>query len=493
MKIRKIIGISLLVLFSSNICFASTGIVNTPAVRIREKATTDSKIITKAYEDDELEILGEEGDWYKVKFDGKEGYASKSLIKEKGSSSAKNETTTNTNTASNNTNTANNNTANTNTTSTNTASSNSTNTSVNNETSSNETSNPEQNEANTTSESNSINGDAVLKVMPNFASNEIRLLTKDTKVEVLKELNNWCEISVDGTSGWVLKNKINKAEVVPNEQTPEPEPEEKPAENTTAENTSTNTAKNETNTNTTNTSTSSQNTAVTNTTASSSTSSDNGKSKKGKINVETANVRSKASKSSAILNCLDVGDEVTIVAEEGDWYKISSSKVESGYVLKSLITVSDVSNRSAVREETKQEEPVEEEISTVNSSKETDVVNFAKQYLGYSYVLGGKTPESGFDCSGYTRYVYKNFGYSLGTVAAEQNNLGTEIAREDLKEGDLILFYNEEKTKIGHTGIYIGNNEFIHAANPDRGVVTDNLITNSYDNERFVAASRIVE
>ena len=204
-------------------------------------------------------------------------------------------------------------------------------------------------------------------------------------------------------SGWVLKNKINKAEVVPNEQTPEPEPEEKPAENTTAENTSTNTAKNETNTNTTNTSTSSQNTAVTNTTASSSTSSDNGKSKKGKINVETANVRSKASKSSAILNCLDVGDEVTIVAEEGDWYKISSSKVESGYVLKSLITVSDVSNRSAVREETKQEEPVEEEISTVNSSKETDVVNFAKQYLGYSYVLGGKTPESGFDCSGYTR------------------------------------------------------------------------------------------
>ena len=160
MKIRKIIGISLLVLFSSNICFASTGIVNTPAVRIREKATTDSKIITKAYEDDELEILGEEGDWYKVKFDGKEGYASKSLIKEKGSSSAKNETTTNTNTASNNTNTANNNTANTNTTSTNTASSNSTNTSVNNETSSNETSNPEQNEANTTSESNSKIGRA---------------------------------------------------------------------------------------------------------------------------------------------------------------------------------------------------------------------------------------------------------------------------------------------------------------------------------------------
>lgn len=483
MKIRKIIGISLLVLFSSNICFASTGIVNTPAVRIREKATTDSKIVTKAYEDDEIEILGEEGDWYKVKFDGKEGYASKSLIKEKESSSAKNETVTNTNTASSNTNTANNNTTNTNTSSTNTASSNSTNTSEKNETNSNGASNSEPNEANTASNGNTINGDAVLKVMPNFASNEVRLLTKDTKVEVLKELNNWCEISVDGTSGWILKNKINKAEVVPNEQTPEPEPEpeEKPAENTVTENTSTNTA--------TTTNTSSQNTAVTNTTASTSTSSDNGKSKKGKINVETANVRSKASKSSAILNCLDVGDEVTIVAEEGDWYKISSSKVEIGYVLKSLITISDVSNRSAVRDENVESAPQVDAIS----SKGTDVVNFAKQYLGCSYVLGGKTPESGFDCSGYTRYVYKNFGYSLGAVAAEQDNIGTEIAREDLKEGDLILFYNEEKTKIGHTGVYIGNNEFIHAANPDRGVVIDNLKTNSYYNERFVEARRIVE
>ena len=91
------------------------------------------------------------------------------------------------------------------------------------------------------------------------------------------------------------------------------------------------------------------------------------------------------------------------------------------------------------------------------------------------------------------RYVFKNFGYSLGTVAADQNSLGTEIDKNNLKEGDLILFYNEENTKIGHTGIYIGNNEFIHAANPERGVVIDNLVTNSYYSTRFVTARRIVE
>ena len=499
MKIIKIISISLLVLLCSNICFASTGIVNTPAVRIREKASTDSKIVIKAYEDDEIEILGEEGDWYKVKFEGKEGYASKSLIKEKGSSSNKNETTndsaTNTSTTNTSANTINTNTSNT---------SNNTTTDTNTPTANNTVSNNDTSSSSTSSEeNNTINGDTVVRVMPNFASNEVRLLAKDTKVEVLRELNNWCEISLENTNGWILKNKVNNETVQTSTepQTP-PETNTVPAENTVSDNTSTqNTVTNESknnmvanNTSTSNTNTSSTNTATTNTTASnSSTTTDNSRNGKGKINVETANVRAKASKNSAILNCLDIGDEVTIVAEEGDWYKITSSKVESGYVSKALVTVSDVSNRSAVREEAKSEESVTEELAIIATTKGTDVVSFAKQYLGCSYVLGGKTPDSGFDCSGYTRYVFKNFGYSLGTVAAEQNSLGREVDRSDLQEGDLILFYNEQKTKIGHTGIYIGGNEFIHAANPDRGVVTDNLQTNSYYSERFVTARRIVE
>lgn len=120
-------------------------------------------------------------------------------------------------------------------------------------------------------------------------------------------------------------------------------------------------------------------------------------------------------------------------------------------------------------------------------------MEFAKKYLGFSYVLGGKTPETGFDCSGFTAYIFKNFGYTLGSIAADQDSVGKTIERTDLQPGDLILFQNEEKTKIGHTGIYIGNNEFIHAANPDRGVVIDNLETMSYYNERFVTARRIVE
>ena len=103
------------------------------------------------------------------------------------------------------------------------------------------------------------------------------------------------------------------------------------------------------------------------------------------------------------------------------------------------------------------------------------------------------SPETGFDCSGFTKYVFKNFGYTLGSVAADQTSIGKEISKEELEVGDLILFYDEAKTKIGHVGIYLGADEFIHAANATRGVVIDGLSSNSYYNTRFVTARRIVE
>ena len=174
-----------------------------------------------------------------------------------------------------------------------------------------------------------------------------------------------------------------------------------------------------------------------------------------------------------------------------------------------LIGEEAVSSRGTVedRESEKKEEvfsssnekEVTKENETVNNNKNNigtkgqEVVNIAKKYLGYKYVVGGKNPETGFDCSGFTRYIFLQFGYSLGTTAAGQNNLGVEVSRNDLRPGDLILFYDEAKTKIGHTGIYISNGDFIHSANPQRGVVIDNINTNSYYNERYIVAKRIVE
>ena len=440
LKVTSCICLALLTL-NSNIAFATTGIVNTPAVRIREKASTNSAVLTKAYEDEEVEIIAEEGNWYKVKVNDKTGYASKALIDKK-NESTKSETE--------------------------------------NKVEENSVSTYKSEESTDNANSKTtIKEDVVGRILPNFGSNEAMLITKGTEVEVLKELNNWSEVFVSNTKVWILKNKISMSEEKPAVTVDDIETEGNTViqENTVSEN---NTVVENSNTvssvpDTSNTNINDNTTSV-------------ARNDKGIINVETANIRKKADKTSSIIYHLDEGDEVTIVAEEGDWYKITNSEVESGYVSKSLVTVSDVSSRGT--QENREEAVFKEEVS---SSKGEDVANFAKQYIGYNYVLGGKTPDTGFDCSGYTRYVFKNFGYSLGTVAANQNSLGTEIERENLKIGDLILFYNEEKTKIGHTGIYLGNNEFIHAANPDRGVVIDNLSTNSYYSTRFVTARRIVE
>lgn len=467
----------LVVLSVFNLSNATTGIVNTPAVRIREKASTDSEILTVAYEDEEIEILGEEGDWYKVSVNGENGYASKSLIKLKDNSgtsnnatlNAKNTNTTNNKNTSSENNTAvsnsnnSNNTKNENTVDTNTTSNNTDNNS------NNENSNEENNASNEITKV--VINDTTLKLLPNFSSNDIKLLTKDLKVTLGKELNNWVEVTADNVTGWMLKNKLgdnaenpatapeeNKPEETskPEENKPEEDKTEEPKEQRTSENRAT-----------------------------------------GKIIVETANVREKADKSSNIIYRLDEGDEVTIVEEVGDWYKITNSEVSSGYLYKTLLKVSNTSSRGTAN--TRQEiEKVEQsnaisEVNTKSTNNGLEVVEFAKKYLGTSYVSGGKTPETGFDCSGYTKYIFGNFGYTLGDTASGQNSVGSEVSRENLKEGDLLLFYDEAKTKIGHTGIYIGNDQFIHSANPQRGVVIDNFSTNSYYSSRFITARRIVE
>lgn len=484
-----------------NTSFATTGTVNTSAARIRESASTNSEIITKVYEDEKIEILSEEGDWYKVNANGKTGFVSKSLIK----------VTNNTNTtSSNNTNTDNNTTN-----------------STNEITSGN---NLEELEDKVV-----INKDTSLRLLPNFASNELRILTKNTEVIIEKELNNWVKISIpDDSIGWILKNNFtnnNTENSVKNNTVDRNTTEENTTEKSTVENNNiidntinsntvkSNTAEeNTTGKNTVETNTTNNNTVENNTTKQNITQNkDNNENniskeensnlniKKGRVNVETANVREKASKSSKIIAHLDEGNEVKIIEEEGDWYKITTSKISSGYVSKQLITIfsSEVSSRSL--QEKREEEIIDKKTTTKDSVKENsineeiktsingeDVVSFAKKYLGTNYVLGGKTPETGFDCSGFTRFVFKNFGYSLGNVAAEQDTVGDVVERNNLIPGDLILFLSENKAKIGHTGIYIGNNEFIHAANPERGVVIDNLTTVSYYNERFVTARRIV-
>ena len=102
------------------------------------------------------------------------------------------------------------------------------------------------------------------------------------------------------------------------------------------------------------------------------------------------------------------------------------------------------------------------------------VVGIAMQYLGVPYRWGGASPSTGFDCSGFVMYVYAQVGVSLPHNAAMQYGYGSPVSRENLQPGDLVFF-----NSLGHNGIYIGNNSFIHS--PHTGdVVKISTITGWY-------------
>lgn len=93
-----------------------------------------------------------------------------------------------------------------------------------------------------------------------------------------------------------------------------------------------------------------------------------------------------------------------------------------------------------------------------------EIINFAKTLLGAPYIYGGVSPE-GFDCSGFTSYVYGKFGIQLERTSSDQAKQGYEVAKENLKQGDLVFFdTNGSHTIINHAGIYIGDGKFIHAS-----------------------------
>lgn len=456
-KSKKIIygvGISILLFANINCSFAATGRVNTEAVRIRAEANTESTVLDVAYEGDNVEIVGETGDWYKINFNGNTGYASKEYITNEDAEETEEPSDS---TTDENTNNVTGNTTN--------------NTSEENTNVANETSNTENSseEGNSETETQSLENkkvklrlDTDLKLLPTFSSNSLTRTEAGNEVTVIYDLENWIKIEVNSNQGWIAKTLV---EEVNSTEEPATTPEAEEPEETA----------------------------------------DSNVNKKGYVNVETANVRAEASTSATLINTLDEFDEVTIVSESGDWYEIEAGDIK-GFVSKPLITIGTISSRGLVEERTVTTKALPEETTTENNvgveenkqieatnNKGQEVADFAKQFLGLKYVLGGKSPETGFDCSGFTKYVFKNFGYTLGSVAADQTSIGKEISKEELEVGDLILFYDEAKTKIGHVGIYLGADEFIHAANATRGVVIDGLSSNSYYNTRFVTARRIVE
>lgn len=437
--------IGFMILIMSNQSLAVTATVNATAVRVRETASTSANIVTNIYKEDEVEILEENGDWYKVKYGEKVGFAKAEFFTKKNQEP---ENVTQQNTAP-----------------------------VENTTAEPATNTPNQD--NTVQElkvgenitlSNAIK----IRLIPNLSTNSKTEIAKGTNVMIEAQLGNWYKIVDQTSSGWVTASKLTagpSSVEQPNDVQPEPaqtEPEVAPENTAPTENVIPEQPAEQP-----------QETPI---------------HKTAVVIVETARVRDGASTNANIIDVLDEDDVVTIIGEEGKFYKISTDKINTGYISKTLVKEKDVTSRGTIEERANNEkQEAEPTPQTTSSASQNDVVAFAKQYLGYPYVLGCSSPEAGFDCSGFTRYVFAHFGYTLGRVAADQTSVGAVVERANLQAGDLILFYDNGNTKIGHCGIYIGGGNFIHSANPKRGVVTDNLNTNSYYSQRFVTARRIIQ
>ena len=437
---RKLILVNIIIagailLFTTKVN-AATATVTTETLNLREKADTSSNILELLNADEKLEIISEEGSWYKVKHGNNTGYVSKDYVKVSGTvdSNTKNNDDTTTTTE--------------------------TNKDSNNTTQTSDFSNANVGDKIT------IKANSKVRILPLINSQILTTLTSDTEAEVISTTNNWIFVSLNTITGWIPKT--SGISTVKSEETTNNEP-------TTETTTKQEEIKQET-------------TTQTNTTSYSETK---------YINVNSAYVRSEASTSGSIVTTLIKDTDVKVTGESGDWYKVEYGSY-SGYIYKDLLSdnKSGTTNRSGETltrniEENNDTESGNNNVETT-SSKGEEIVAYANQYLGCSYVYGGSGPST-FDCSGFTMYVYKHFGYSLSHSATAQSYEGTAISKENLQVGDLVFFSDYQTLEgIGHCGIYIGNGEFIHASSGSGYCVkVSNLLSGSY-NTRYVTARRLI-
>lgn len=330
-----------------------------------------------------------------------------------------------------------------------------------------------------------VNQEIVLKTMPIIYSKQKGSITEG-KITIIEELNDWYRISNLENEGWARKSNIQNAVVEEN-----------------IENTENNDQKEETNTSDVENVTKTDNDEKEET-----TNTITEISKVGYVKADGLNIRKEPTTSSEAIHSLSFNSKITITGEVDGWYRINyegkvgfvSQKYVSDTKLPENTSRGGVDRTSANEVNEKNVEVSSAETNDVNEEQEEEavaetvtgnqVVEYAKKYLGYKYVAGGSSPK-GFDCSGFTTYVFKHFGISLNRASKGQIKNGVAVEKSKLQAGDLVIFNNESNSAIGHVGIYIGSGKFIHAANKKEGVTITEL-SMSYYSKRYVGARRVI-
>ena len=433
-----IIAITIAV-FCVKVNATTKGVVTEEIVNVRKTPSKEAKIVMYVSINDKVEILEKDGDWYKIKYKNKEGYVFSDFIKVDEKVKNKNEET-----------------------------------------------------VSSTETKIYLTAGSNVKITPNIASINLYTTTEDIDINILEQINEWSYISINNIKGWVRNNSIKD-----NTEKEDQETQETSNEDTTTVNIE-------------------------------KTSSDN---KTAYIKYDNVNLRKEPSTDASVLEKLKKNTEVIIIKEvDSVWTKVKVGDY-TGYISQDLLsskkqkeenkeekntTSRDGDGAKRDNEETKNVAKTENKTSNTTKNNETkttttvktetktntsttsktkgeEIVAYAIQFKGKPYVYGGSSPK-GFDCSGFTSYVYKHFGYTISRSASGQSSEGVKVAKKDLQPGDLVIYKNQSLTRIGHVGIYIGNNKMIHASEPGVGVIITEIDAKSHNYpKRFVMGRRIIK
>lgn len=214
------------------------------------------------------------------------------------------------------------------------------------------------------------------------------------------------------------------------------------------------------------------------------------------VQADRLNVRPEPSTDAARIGYLEKGEKVKLLEDCGEWLRVQYTTQKEGYVASEYVvvqegyiyakTLAEEQEEAAARAVIEArgnvtEQKVSEALSNIefpatvytsNEELRKAIVNYALQYVGNRYVHGGSSLANGTDCSGFTCFIYADFGYSISrTPGGQLSSAGRSIDYSQIQPGDIICYSSNGGASCTHVALYIGDGQIVHAANSRKGVI----------------------